>query len=416
MLKNDASWMSIVRMSILPLAAAFVLVASPAQAQWVLIDDFQTHTVGDPVVDLTTPNVGPGATWDGDPNQNSQHTFEVDPDCATNVAMRISGFAEISPGVPAPNNNAVTRAQISDPANYIAFGDTGTLFYRFRVPEAAVGTLDHVVGLTDDATIGNFDFKAGLRNIGNNAFDLRDGVSPGYEQVVGTLQDNTWYNLWMVTVNTNPGTFQCYLQSDDDPAFMTQTLLASDSNVFNHRINGATDIINVYFRGANNLGGVNGNDLYFDDIYINPAASDLTLPAGVGVCNTGGLVGDFNGDGAVDCADMDGFIGNIGAAATGALAALDINPDGTLAADDADLMKTTLVVTSNGVTGTFLGDLNCDGQVNVLGDAFALVGNLGQAVTAYADGDINFSGDVNVLGDAFVLVGALGSSNGPAAP
>ena len=128
------------------------------------------------------------------------------------------------------------------------------------------------------------------------------------------------------------------------------------------------------------------------------------------------LVGDWNGDGVVDCADADGYVGNIGADATGSLAVLDINPDGTINADDAELLLTTLAVTTNGVTGTFLGDLNCDGQVNVLGDAFALIGSLNQTVTTYAEGDINFSGDVNVLGDAFVLIGALGSSNGAPAP
>ena len=129
--------------------------------------------------------------------------------------------------------------------------------------------------------------------------------------------------------------------------------------------------------------------------------------------NVGGgdLVGDFNGDGVIDCADADGYVGNIDAAATGALAALDIDGDGTLSSGDAETLITTLVVTSNGVTGTFLGDLNCDGQVNVLGDAIALVPNLGQAVMAYGAGDITLDGTVNVLGDALILVGNLGSSN-----
>ena len=52
-----------------------------------------------------------------------------------------------------------------------------------------------------------------------------------------------------------------------------------------------------------------GNDLYFDDIYINPAASDLTLPAGVGVCPTGVLLGDVDLNGTVDFLDITPFIG-----------------------------------------------------------------------------------------------------------
>ena len=124
-------------------------------------------------------------------------------------------------------------------------------------------------------------------------------------------------------------------------------------------------------------------------------------------------LGDFDGNGVVDCADFDGYIGNIGSAAAGALSRLDIDSNGTLSEADADLLATTLVVTTNGVTGTVRGDLNCDGQVNVLGDAFSLVGSLGTSVTTYGAGDANFDGTVSVLGDAFILIGALGFSNDP---
>ncbi|MDA8563566.1 hypothetical protein N9L06_03835 [Mariniblastus sp.] len=140
--------------------------------------------------------------------------------------------------------------------------------------------------------------------------------------------------------------------------------------------------------------------LHFDDIRVS--ASPAT-----------GLVGDFDGDGDVDCGDLDGYVLNIGEAASGALSALDIDGDGTLSAMDANTHITTLVQTSIGQVGTFPGDLNCDGTVNVLGDAFILVSGLGNSVTSYSAGDINFDGVVNVLGDAFVLVAQLGNSNEP---
>ena len=123
--------------------------------------------------------------------------------------------------------------------------------------------------------------------------------------------------------------------------------------------------------------------------------------------------GDVNQDGDADCDDLDGYVGNLGASATAELAPLDINTDGTITLDDANTLITTLVQTSNGVAGTFSGDLNCDGEVNVLVDAFALIGNLGNAVTSYSQGDIDFNGTVDVLGDAFVLIGNLGSTNDP---
>ena len=127
-------------------------------------------------------------------------------------------------------------------------------------------------------------------------------------------------------------------------------------------------------------------------------------------------LGDFDGNGVVDCADLDGYIGNIGtsvAGVTGGLANLDFDLDDTITEEDAEMVIQTLVATSNGFTGTFPGDLNCDGIVDVLGDAFALIGNLGSMVTSYADGDINFDGNVDVLGDAFTLIGNLGMSNEP---
>ena len=70
-------------------------------------------------------------------------------------------------------------------------------------------------------------------------------------------------------------------------------------------------------------------------------------------------------------------------------------------------------MTSNGVTGALLGDINLDGTVDVLNDAFILVGSLGQSVTSRAQGDLNADGEVTVLGDAFILVSQLGQSTDP---
>ena len=95
------------------------------------------------------------------------------------------------------------------------------------------------------------------------------------------------------------------------------------------------------------------------------------------------------------------------------MAQLDLDTDGEVTLADHNLHVTTLVTTSNGVTGTPLGDVNLDGSVDVLGDGFALIGGLGQSVTSRAQGDLNADGIVNVLGDAFILIGDLGNSNEP---
>ena len=123
------------------------------------------------------------------------------------------------------------------------------------------------------------------------------------------------------------------------------------------------------------------------------------------------LLGDFDLDGDVDQADLDQYNSNLGAAAVGALAILDLNGDGTVDAADFETHFGSLVETSNGQTGTFAGDANLDGVVDVLNDAFALIGNLNSGAISWSEGDFNADGTVDVLGDAFVLIGNLGSSN-----
>lgn len=123
-------------------------------------------------------------------------------------------------------------------------------------------------------------------------------------------------------------------------------------------------------------------------------------------------VGDFDSDGDVDSDDVDFYNGNLDQPGTGSLAQLDLNNDGTITLADHDLHVTTLVQTSNGQTGAVIGDVNLNGVVDVLGDAFVLVANLGAAGSfGFADGNLNADGVVDVLGDAFRLVGNLGLSN-----
>ena len=126
-----------------------------------------------------------------------------------------------------------------------------------------------------------------------------------------------------------------------------------------------------------------------------------------------GVRGDFNTSGNVDDADINFYTQQLGQAidAESALRELDLNDDGMITIEDHGLHVTTLAQTSTGVQGTILGDVNLDGTVNVLGDAFILISNLGaNAVVGFGDGDLNADGVVDVLGDAFVLISNLGQS------
>ena len=124
------------------------------------------------------------------------------------------------------------------------------------------------------------------------------------------------------------------------------------------------------------------------------------------------LLGDFDLDGDVDLADLDQYNSNIGSQAVGALNVIDLNGNFDVDTTDFETHYTTLVETSNGNTGTAAGDINLDGVVNVLGDAFALVSNLGNvSASSWSQGDLNADGAVDVLGDAFMLISNLGFSN-----
>ena len=178
-------------------------------------------------------------------------------------------------------------------------------------------------------------------------------------------------------------------------------------------------IIGTFTAGAEPLtialfGSTNGGDTFASDDN-NLGTSQINA---IQVRNVTGIVfevmGDFDGYMDVDCDDLDGYIGNIDtsvAGMTGGIANLDLDSDGMITDEDADMVIRTLVMATNGITGTFPGDFNCDGSVDVLEDAFVLIGSLGDTVTSYSDGDANFDGSVTVLEDAFVLVANLGETN-----
>ena len=134
------------------------------------------------------------------------------------------------------------------------------------------------------------------------------------------------------------------------------------------------------------------------------------LVSGVFLYELAGLKGDYNRDFQVKDTDVDFFSGAIGFNALTFGLALDFDDDGFITLLDHDFFVRNFVQTSNGATGTIIGDINLDGRVNVLGDAFTLVANLG-TFGGWAQGDLNADGGIDVLGDAFRLIGNLGQSN-----
>jgi hypothetical protein len=126
------------------------------------------------------------------------------------------------------------------------------------------------------------------------------------------------------------------------------------------------------------------------------------------------LLGDFNDSGKVDAADIDFYQGNIGLPAIDSLQPLDLDGDELVTLDDYRFHIENLVQTFNGQTGTFVGDINLDGKVDVLSDGFILVGNLGSdGPFGYVHGNLNADFAIDVLGDGFAFVSNLGKANQP---
>ena len=126
------------------------------------------------------------------------------------------------------------------------------------------------------------------------------------------------------------------------------------------------------------------------------------------------IPGDFELDGDVDPDDVDFYSGNLDQMAVGDLVQLDLDGDGIVTLDDHDFHIENLLQISDNRVGTIVGDINLDGTVDVLGDAFPLIGNLGSTSgVGYATGDLNADGAVDVLVDGFRLIANIGSSVAP---
>ena len=122
------------------------------------------------------------------------------------------------------------------------------------------------------------------------------------------------------------------------------------------------------------------------------------------------LTYDFDEDGDVDSDDIEFYAQNLSVTAEGDLEVMDLDADGVITIADHDLFIREHVQTSTS-TGTLIGDINLDGSVTVLGDAFTLIGSIGATNTDWSTGDLNADNQTTVLGDAFLLIGNLGLSS-----
>ena len=272
--------------SLLIAVAACVVLPWQAHAGFTLVENFNSRTVG---------ALGGQNGWVVTAGDTTTSTVVVDPDISINKVLKHTGTNDAHKVLPAPIPNAAS----------------GTLFYRVRL----ISTSNDVsAGLSDEnppslTNFGTFEVQPNY----SGSFRARDA---GTNRTVFTMVAGAWYKLWAV-IDTTADTYRLYLQSDGDPAYATQTELVSSDGTWNFRNAAAANPLQAFVIMSNS----GSTNLYFDDLYVDTAASNLDDPTYVANPDTDadGMndawevfyftdlshdgTGDFDADGVTDLAE-----------------------------------------------------------------------------------------------------------------
>jgi hypothetical protein len=203
------------------------------------------------------------------------------------------------------------RKSLADLGIQIRNGHTGTLFFQLRCGSA---TLDHSYGLSDSAAAVTFgDLEAQLITTGGT-LRVRDGTTaPNFYDSLLPYQPATWMNLWVVADNTLD-TIRVYYQLPGG----SQTEIVNAGNAFDFRNGVQGNALNTFLIVDN---AAAGNPVYIDNIFVDPNASNLNIPAGATKPGLGGS--DSDNDGLPDSWENTYFSGLVQGAAD------DFEQDGT---------------------------------------------------------------------------------------
>ena len=139
----------------------------------------------------------------------------------------------------------------------IAEGDVGTLFYRVFKPGAHNPDCSAGISAAAQPGRGWGDFEAYCAIVGNE-FRARNASS---NTPVATLDDDTWYNVWLV-IDNGSDTYDVYLTTGEADATESDQV-ASD---FSFRNGTNADL--VTFKIFGNANAAAPRAIYVDDIYI----------------------------------------------------------------------------------------------------------------------------------------------------
>jgi hypothetical protein len=238
--------------------AWFLAALAPGQlrAEFILLDNFNSGTLGGA---LSTSN----PAW----SANAIFTVATDP---TNPVNRVGSAVQASAGT---NQFAVLPFGA---ANVIANGTTGTVFFRMmRGPTAATNFFGYVKSSTTLATAGR---RSGIGSAPGSTQPMvmlssssSAVTTPGFTN----LNQDTWYRFWVVMDNA-ADTFEIYSQREGTSP-LSQTLLSNSVGSTQNFMDGSTaDALQSLLFAQTSASA--DMAYYFDDIYIDPTASNLAVP------------------------------------------------------------------------------------------------------------------------------------------
>ncbi len=153
----------------------------------------------------------------------------------------------------------------------IAEGQTGTVYFRFLVE--ANNTLKHTFALTNDDNPNNMNQEiVGFVFATDGAGFMARGRSGGSVLTLKNgLSLNTWYSVWLV-IDQATDTYDVYLT---EGSAATEADLIGDNLAFRLAV---TDSLDTIYTWAGKMNGTAAQNIYIDDIAIDPGAANLALP------------------------------------------------------------------------------------------------------------------------------------------
>jgi len=226
------------------------LLATPASADWVKLDDFE----GDLSAWTTTGLAGGSG-------------IVADPDDAGNKALFVD-----DPGA----ESVVANLYLDLGSDDVATGVTGTLFGRMRAGASLEGVFGLSAELAPDEWGDMSTLTAYRRSSSDFTWQAHDG---SYEDLDQQPATEVWINFWVVADNPN-----------DVYHFYYTTTYGEDAELLSDNMTHTTTDDTFAFRGgagANALqtlvvrgSGYTTGGFYLDDFYIDSSSRNLTNPVG----------------------------------------------------------------------------------------------------------------------------------------